>query len=449
VSQTWAGLLDYYPAWLEYRRWYLRIPGVQYAVRRNGELCAGGAVGVSNAETADPLTPGHLFRIASHSKTLAAVLVLQLVEQGRLRLDDTIGTHLPDLEDSGIGDRTVGELLTHSGGVIRDSEDGDFWQSHRPFPDRAELVEVARAGSAATLARNEHFKYSNIAYGLVGLVIEAVTGESYASRVREHIAGRLGLADLGGELDPARAGDYAAGHSGLTNSRDRTVIEHIDTRALAAATGCYATAADLSAFFSALLPGQHALLDADSQRLQRHRHWTVKEGERYYGIGVFVDCIAETELFGHTGGYPGHITATYADAADGWVVSAFTNAIDGAATQLGSGFFHLRNLARKADHAPCDETAARFTGRFASQWGLLDVVRLDGRLFAISPTDPDPADNAAGLEVVGESTLRIVGGRGGNSYGETMPYEFDAQGAVVRMRADSGMSMTPFALPDD
>jgi CubicO group peptidase (beta-lactamase class C family) len=447
MTDTWTDLLDYYPAWLEYRRWYLRIPGVQFAVRRHGELKVSDAVGVSNLESGAPLTSQHLFRIASHSKTLAAVLVLQLVEQGALRLDDPVAMHVPDVANSPLADRTLGELLTHSGGVIRDSEDGDFWQVLRPFPDRAELIEIARAGSAAVLARNEHFKYSNIGYGLLGLVIEAVSGDSFAQRVQERIAAPLGLHDLGGELDPSRADDYAAGHSSLATARARAVIEHVDTRALAAATGCYATAHDLTAFFSALLPDRPDLLDADSQRRQRHWHWDIKQGERRYGVGVFLDRIAETELFGHTGGYPGHITATFADPADGWVISVLTNCIDGAASQLGSAFFHLNRLRSTADHARSEDDAARFTGRFASLWGVADVVRLDGRLFTVHPTDAEPAEEAAALEVVDDTTLRIVGGRGGNSYGELMRYEFAADGSVRSVRADSGATMTPFRYP--
>lgn len=447
VTDRWADLLDYYPAWLEYRRWYLRIPGVQFAVRRNGQLERSDAIGLSNLESGAPLSSRHLFRIASHSKTLAAVLVLQLAEQGSLRLDDPVADHLPDLAQSPVADRTVGELLTHSGGVIRDSEDGDFWQVLRPFPDRAELIEIARAGSAATLARNEHFKYSNIGYGLLGLVIESVTGDTFARRVQDRIATPLGLHDLGGELDPSRAADYAAGHSGLGTARTRTVIDHVDTRALAAAAGCFATADDLTAFFSALLPDRPELLDADSQRKQRHWHWDVKPGERRYGVGVSLDRVAETELFGHTGGYPGHSTATFADPADGWVVSVLTNCIDGAASQLGAAFFQLMRLRRDADRARGDERAVRFTGRFASLWGVLDVVRLDGRLFAVDPTAPDPTDEAAALEVVDDTTLRIVGGRGGNSYGELMRYEFNADGTVRSLRADSGATVTPFRCP--
>lgn len=448
MTGSWSELLDYYPAWLAYRRWYLRVPGVQFAVRHSDELVASGAVGLSDQTTGARLTERHLFRVASHSKTLAAVLVLQLVEQGAVRLDDAVGTHVRELAGSPVSDRTLGELLSHSGGVVRDSDDGDFWQSARPFPGRDELIAIAGSASSATLGRHEHYKYSNIGFGLLGLVIEAVTGDTYAQRVHDRIAVPLGLADLGGEYDPARAVEYASGHSSLAVARERTTIPHVDTRALAAATGSYATARDLTAFFSALLPGRTALLSEQSQRLQRHWQWDVKDGEQHYGLGLFGDTVAGTDLFGHTGGYPGHITASFADAEDEWVVSVLTNAIDGAASELASGLFRLRTLAREADHATCPDEAVRFTGRFASRWGVLDVARLEGRLFALHPTDPDPADAAAGLEVVDDQTLRIVGGRGDNSYAEPMKFSFDPSGAVESVRADSAMTMTPFTPPE-
>ena len=447
TTTAFADLGGYYPAWIDYRRWFLRIPGVQAAVRQGTDMLSLTS-GVADESTGSPMRPAHLFRIASHSKTFTAVTVLQLAEQGALRLDDRVGAHVPELAASPVADRTVRDLLSHGGGVIRDSTDGDFWQLHRAFPDRAELIRIATDPTAAVLGRTEHFKYSNIAYGLLGLVVEAVTGAGFAERVRTAVIEPLGLADTGVEYDPARAGDYAAGHSALSTGRDRRVIGHVDTRALAAATGCYATAADLTAFFAALLPGDTRLLGADAQREQRHPVWQIKPNERSYGLGVFLDTVAGANLFGHTGGYPGHITCTLADAERGWVVSVLTNAVDGAASELATGWFRLLELGSKADHAECGERGVRFTGRFAALWGPLDVVRLDGRLFALGPVAGNPAEEAVPLEVVDDRTLRIVGGRGGNSYGELMTYDFGDDGSVRSMRGDSGVSHTPFAVPD-
>ena len=333
--------------------------------------------------------------------------------------------------------------------MIRDGEDGDFWQGLKDFPDRDELLAVARSDSSAVIDRNEHFKYSNIGFGLLGLVIEAVTGEAFAERVRTAVAGPLGLRDLGGEYEPARAADYAAGHTSLATARERTTIEHVDTHALAAATGCYATAADLTAFYDALMPGGDRLLRTDSVRLQKRRSWEAREGERWYGLGLFLDKIGDTDLFGHTGGYPGHITCTLADGDGRQVVSVFTNCLDGPATPIARGWYLLHNLARKADHAVAGDDARRFTGRFGREWGLTDVVQLDGRLFALDPAADDPADDAVPLEPVDATTLRIAGGRGGNSYGEMMRYTFAADGAVQTVRGESGMSMQPFATPHD
>jgi hypothetical protein len=130
-------------------------------------------------------------------------------------------------------------------------------------------------------------------------------------------------------------------------------------------------------------------------------------------------------------------------------VSVFTNCMDGPATPIARGWYLLQNLARKADHAPTGDDGLRFTGRFGREWGLTDVVRLDGRLFAVDPAADDPADDAVPLEVLDDTGLRIAGGRGGNSYGETMRYAFAADGQVQSVRGESGMSMLPFSTPSD
>ena len=218
-----AGHLDYFQSWLGYRQWLLRIPGVQVAVLDHGQRRVSAAFGHADLSTGQPLTVGHLFRVASHSKTFTAVAVLQLVEAGRLRLDDTVANRLPELAGSPLAGVQVRELLSHGGGVIRDSQDGDFWQLHRNFPDRQQLLAIAAEPAAAVLARNDRFKYSNIGYGLLGLIIEAVTGASYQDWVGAAIIARLGLADTGPELVESRRAELAAGHSALAYADERSV----------------------------------------------------------------------------------------------------------------------------------------------------------------------------------------------------------------------------------
>ena len=89
------------------------------------------------------------------------------------------------------------ELLAHGGGLVRDGWDGDFWQLHRRFPDRAELGAQSAPTAADVLPANSRFKYSNIGFGLLGLVVEAVTGAPYEAHIAERILRPLGLEDTG------------------------------------------------------------------------------------------------------------------------------------------------------------------------------------------------------------------------------------------------------------
>jgi CubicO group peptidase (beta-lactamase class C family) len=438
--------LDYYRSWLAYRRWFLRIPGVQVCVAEDGAQRLSAALGSADEPAGTPLTERHLFRIASHSKTFTAVLVLRLVEQGRLRLDDPVAAHVPGLTGSAVADTTLRELLSHGGGMIRDSEDGDFWQLLRPYPGQDELVRIAAEPSAAVLPRHDRFKYSNIAYGVLGLVIEQATGASYAEAIRKEILEPLGLSDTGPELLPERRAECAAGHSALAYATERTVIDHVETAALAPATGFFATATDLVSFYSALLPGVDRLLSDDALRQLRHRVWDVKQAESGYALGISLNRVGDHELFGHGGGFPGHITRTLACPERRTVASVLTNAIDGAAEPLCMALFQLMDMAAAATHQPAP-AGARFAGRFATLWGVQDVALLDGRLFALNPVIANPADDPVALEVVDDTTLKMVSGPGGASIGELMRYEFAPDGTIRSVRGGSGTTMRPFEPP--
>ncbi len=443
AAEVAAAAAPYLESWLEHQRRRRRVPGVQAAVRVGDRVVLSTALGVADVETGAALTTGHLFRIASHSKTFTATAVLQLVESGRLRLDDPIGHWVPALRERSpeVAAVTVRELLGHQGGVVRDGRDNDHWQLLRPFPDEGALLDLT-AGGGAVLGRNEHFKYSNIGYSLLGAAIEAVTGTSYTDHVQRAVVDPLGLADTAAEWDPRRAGEYAAGHTGLLDGEDaRLRIPHVDTRAMAAATGFSSTATDLTTFGAAHFRGDGVLLTEASKRLMRRPESEIRahdEEVRHYGLGVDLRTAGDRRLVGHSGGYPGHVTRTWIDPEAQVVVSVLTNAIDGPADLLARGLFGLLDLAlgapdRAEPPTPAGELA-RFTGRFANLWGVTDVALLGGRLVLLHPGAPDPTEGHLELTREDADTLRLEAVAGFGAAGETVEYEWGPDGAATRVR---------------
>ena len=446
TAKTLRSIAPYLADWASFQAAYHGMPGLQLAVGRRGEVFVDLAWGTANLETGESLTSDHLFRVASHSKTFTTVIVMRLVEHGKLRLDDAVGELVPELDGSAAAGITVRELLGHQAGLVRDSSDGDFWQHRRPFLDRAQVLECVRR-EGVVFEPNEHFKYTNIGYSLLGIIIEEVTGKTYDEMARVAVIEPLGLTRTGTELDPARAAEYAAGHTGrIAHGDTRRVVPHVDTRAMAAATGWYSTALEMVRYGATHVLGDTTLLSDKSKRLvQREESRVVVRGAERgrYGVGMALGKIGDREVVGHSGGYPGHITRTWIDPVDGLVVSSLTNSVDGIADQIATGVIHLINLALAA----ADDVAASAAGgepvppvpddapvgRFANLWGVADVVDLGGILHSINPRYARPDEQAQRLVVVG-GRLVPEPVAGFTTVGEPVQVERDADGAVTAVR---------------
>lgn len=442
--------LAYASKWVAFQHQYNPYVGAQVAVRVDHDLVMNEAFGMADVANATPMTTDHLFRIASHSKTFTGIALMQLVEAGKLRLDDTVGQHIPELAKSGVKDVTVRQLASHMGGVIRDGENADWWELGKPFPDRKELISLVKK-SGKVLETNVEFKYSNIGFSLLGVIIEAASGESYRSYVTTNIVNKLGLKDTGPDLNFDRIDDYAVGYSSRAHGPLRVPIDHIDTFEESSATGFYATASELTDYFQAHIPGDERLLTDVSKR-EMQKKISESDEKSGYGVGIGVENLKGRTYIGHSGGYPGHITMSKVDRERKLSVSVLTNSNDGPAAILCLGMLSLIDLALTTDaktEPAKTKTLKKFEGRFATLWGITDIVSLGDRLYALIPTLDDPASWAVELEVTGENTLKRVGGSKGGARGEEITYHFDKDGNVSKVTG--GHTMVPvekFKLPE-
>ena len=202
-----------------------RIPGAAVALTDRGRAALTRGYGYADLTTQDQVLPQSLFRIASLSKPITAVAILQLIEKGKLKIDDKIVDVLklePWIEvskekfDSRWRDVTIGYLLEHRGGWDRDKSMDAMFQSVR----FAEQQRVSPPAAATAIIRamllekldfapGERYAYSNFGYCLLGRAIEQKTGLSYEQAVKTSVLASLGIEDM--RLGKTRLAGRAAG----------------------------------------------------------------------------------------------------------------------------------------------------------------------------------------------------------------------------------------------
>jgi len=204
------------------RKWH--VAGGSLAVARQGKLVLIRGYGLSNRERGIPVEPSSMFRLASLSKTVTAVAVLQLVQQGRLKLDDKVLPILGDLgpppsriTDARVHAITVRHLLQHSGGWSR-ARSGDVVfmpgaadaanRQRGPLPPDCPTVLRDTLERRLDFTPGERFSYSNVGYCILGRVIERVTGTGYEAHVRARVLTPAGAAGMKiGRTREAAAGE--------------------------------------------------------------------------------------------------------------------------------------------------------------------------------------------------------------------------------------------------
>lgn len=319
------------------------VPGASLAVTDQGRLVYARGFGYSDKEAKRPVQPASLFRIASLSKPITAVAVLQLVQQGRLRLDDKVFDLLDWSElvqetetfDERLKAVTVHHLLEHRGGWDRDVSFDPMFQSVRFAVAR----NVAPPAGPETIIRcmfeqpldfepGERYAYSNYGYCLLGRIIEKVSGQTYEDFVKESVLLPLGIDSMaiGRTRLPGRRDGEVRYYDGKTG---RSVFaEDLNQRvprpygawyleAMDAHGGWIASAVDLARFACAFdNPDACRVLNRDSIRTMYARPAEADGGESaespepvYYSCGWLNRDVGDGKFnHWHNGSLPGTST---------------------------------------------------------------------------------------------------------------------------------------------
>jgi len=325
------------------------LPGGALAVVRDGRLVVARGYGFADRERETRVEPESLFRIASLSKPITAVAILQLVEEGKLSLDTKIDALLspkPFFEvkqplDSRLREITVEQLLLHTAGFDRSVSFDPMFQSVRIAkamgktpPAEPEDVISFVWGRSLDFTPGERYAYSNFGYSLLGRAIEKVTSSSYEEYVRQHVFRPIGIhrARIGASLASGRLDDEVTYHDPLERKGPSVVagedVALFDAvlrpygvwyqESLDAHGGWVASAVDLARFACAFDdPDDCAILSAKSiERMWKRPTGSAgfrREGEpreTYYAYGWRVRPKSEGRLSNewHTGSLAGTST---------------------------------------------------------------------------------------------------------------------------------------------
>ena len=432
-----------FSAWMEGQIAYRGLPGIAVGVVYDQQLVWATGFGFADLKNKIPMTPETRFRMASHSKMFAAIAIMQLREEGKLRLDDPVQKYLPWFTAKPAGDDdgviTVEQLLSHVSGLQR--EVGDHWSTNE-FPTEAE-IKTLYSNRQAAFAPNVRWKYSNLAFAIAGLLVEQITGQKWADYVEQNMFKPLGMTSSSVDRNvPGMTVPYGRRMPDGT----REVLPFIDARGMAAATGVTSNVEDMARFVSAQFRrgprGGSQIVSSGSWR-ELHRVRAVENNwQSGTGLGFDVDRISDKTWIGHGGGYLGNTTQTLFNLDDKVGVIVLTNTHDSNVGAIARQLIVTVGAAVAKAGAPkpavvaWDPSWARFAGLYRGRWEDLQVVLLNQKLVLVAPNGPN-VDSPDTLEPLGGGRFRLTAPTGGGEVGEVVRFA-EQDGRVTRIYIGDG-----------
>jgi len=298
-------------------------------VAKDGRILVNCGYGMANYEHDVPNTPKTKFRIASITKPITAVAIMQLQEQGTLRVDDLLSKYLPDYPNA---DRiTIHHLLTHTSGMPDHLAGFDYAVRARAV-STDELIGLSK-DKVLRSEPGQTYAYSNAGYALLTRIIEIASGQSYEAFLQEHIFRPAGMHDTLFDRHDRIIKDRAANYVfSPDHQKDFANAVWTEMSWISGAGGLLSTTEDLYRFDRALKAG--TLLSPDSCKVMGTPHTEAKgpftlarhnmePGHDCYGYGLMV----RDQLQVHEGAWPGSRALFLRNLVDDWCVIVLTNKV--------------------------------------------------------------------------------------------------------------------------
>lgn len=302
------------------------VPGIAYGVLIDGQLVHTATAGLRDIENNAPVDSASVFRIASMTKSFTALSILKLRDDGRLSLDDAAERYVPELgglvyPTTDSPRLTIRHLLSHAGGFPEDNPWGDQ-QLNRTDDEMAAMM---KSGMPFSNPPGIAYEYSNYGFAILGRIVARVSGQPYATYLKEHVLDPLGMTSTTMEAAEVPATRLARGYR--WEDEQWKLEPPLPDGSFGAMGGMLTSVDDLGRWVGFLMSAWPPRSDADTGPVRRasvremQEIWrsrparvmktgmdstiTLNTGGYGFGLGITQNCDFD-HVVAHSGGLPGY-----------------------------------------------------------------------------------------------------------------------------------------------
>lgn len=360
-------------------------PGATALVARNGQIIYHKAIGMANLELNVPMQTGHVFRIGSITKQFTAVAVLQLMEQGKLSLQDDITRFIPDYPTHGYH-ITIEHLLTHTSGIASYTSEPDYMKQMSMEVSPKEMIDRFK-NLPMNFAPGTQWRYSNSGYFLLGYIIEVITGKPYSAYVEENFFKPLGMTNSyygdNADIIKNRVSGYSIREQGFENAALLSMTQPY------AAGSILSTVEDLHKWNVAVQ--SYKLVNKENLDRAFTAYKLADGSVTNYGYGWQIGTIQESATVEHGGGINGSLTMAIYLPKEQVFVAIFSNCDGNSPGELAA------RMAAVAIGKPYERTAIavdaaslpEYTGVYENEKGEQRIITsADNQLYSQRGRNP-------------------------------------------------------------
>ena len=440
-------ILDY---WLDAGQAYNHIPSIEIGVIKDQTLLWSKGYGYANREEKISATNKSIYSICSITKVFTSIAIMQLRDQGKIRLDDSVSVYLPWFKINQLypnsGAITIETLLTHSSGLPRES-DFPYWTGpDYNFPTEKEIQDKLKVQSTLYPASTV-FQYSNLGVALLGQIIEKVSGLSYQDYIETNILKPLKMNDSKLSMPMEYSKNLAVGYGAIKRDGSRDRLPAFHTEGMTSAAGLCTDLDDLAKFiewqFSVIKGNSSKILKSSSLLEMYNVHWVDPDFKIYWGLGFIISQFNGKKYVGHEGECPGFHSLIIMQPDTKLGIIFLSNGGEVNPYKFVTPMVALLNQLNTQDTS--NERSAdkleEYSGYYNAQpWGSERIVtHLNGNLIVLDLPADDPDAGMRKYKYLSKD--RFVRIRDDGSLGEPLYFERNSDRQMTKMWSNSNYAV--------